>query len=136
MRLSHPVFICIATAALAGCAGAAAPQLSPQIESASLAATEQDLDCGRITGRMQVRILSLRSERQRTQTTALSRNLQAVGSTLGLSEGAAASPSEHQSEELAKLKAYNARLAELGCKTYDLDKELAETDMRSTPRPR
>ncbi len=117
---------------VAGCASAGAPQL----ETAQSPEQTEELDCGRIMGRMQVRILSLRSEGRRTQPTALARSMQSVGTSIGLSEGYATNPDDRYNRELAELQAYNAKLGEKGCKTYDLERELAETDLSVTPRPR
>lgn len=118
---------------LPGCA--AGPQLG-SAEQVSAGQQLEELDCGRITGRMQVRILSLRSEGLRTQPSALSRGLNTATTAVGLSEGLGVDPGTRQARELQELERYNTRLQELGCKSYDLQKELQQTDLLVTPRPR
>lgn len=85
---------------------------------------------------MQVRILSLRSASLRSSPTLLSRGLQSVSASLGATEEVPEDTRVQQGERFAELQAMNARLAELGCKTYDLEAELQQTDPGETPRPR
>jgi len=99
-----------------------------------LSSNEQALDCRRITGRMQVRILQVRDrmERKPSLVTRLRSSLQGLGSdrdapTLG-SEAAT-------ERDLAILKAYNRQLAAKSCPTFDLGAELKPHDVSHTPRP-
>lgn len=85
---------------------------------------------------MQVRILGLRSEATRSQTTSFSRQLQSVGSSTGMTKGQALDPKSRQAQELAELQQMNEQLKKMGCKTFDLTAELQQTDYRVTPRPR
>ncbi len=118
-------------AGLGGCAGTPAPKL----DNASQLNGAGEPTCGRIAGRMQVMILSLRSENQRSETTSIARQMQSIGSSFG----SAAKPMDLNSRtarDLADLKASNAKLKAMGCKTYDLEAELAQTDMSVTPKAR
>lgn len=124
---------------LAGCAGAVlsgcAGTTGPGLEAAAQAGAEQpETDCGRITGRVQIRILSLRSSGMRSQTTSLSRGLNSVTSAVGMSEGQVEAPDSRQARELAELQEMNARLKTLGCKSFDLDAALKDTN-GGTPKP-
>lgn len=120
---------------LGGCAGTTGPVLG-EAAKAQAGATQPETDCGRISGRMQVRILSLRAETSRTQPTLLSRGLQVFSTSVGATDGGSESPDGRHARELAELNAMNARLKELGCKSYDLEAELQQTDPSGTPRPR
>lgn len=85
---------------------------------------------------MQIRILSLRTEGQRSRTTAFSRELQSMGSSVGVTDGKSLDRDSRMARELAELRAMNQQLKQKGCKTYDLDAELKQKDFRVTPRPR
>jgi len=118
-------------ALLFGCAGTAGPGLEP---AAQAGAEQPETDCGRITGRVQIRILSLRSSGARSQTTSISRGLNSVTSTIGMSEGQIEAPDARQAREIAELQEMNARLKSLGCKSFDLDATLQDTS-GGTPKP-
>ncbi|MEO1205779.1 MAG: hypothetical protein AAFV45_05550 [Pseudomonadota bacterium] len=95
----------------------------------------EPFDCKRMTGSMQIRILQLRTFDAEKQSSSLSRIL--GGATTSLFGGTTLqSPDGRYESDMAQLKADNAKLAAAGCKIYDLDAEMAETDMRKTPRPR
>jgi hypothetical protein len=44
-------------------------------------------------------------------------------------------PQGEHDDDIKALQAYNQRLVELGCKSYDLKSELNETDPHQTPTP-
>lgn len=117
---------------LSGCAATNAPTLS----TSSVADTQEELTCGRITGRMKVWILSLRGEGARSGTSSLSKGLQYFGTGVGMTSGSAADPEGNRAQKIARLESYNNKLKELGCKSYDLQAELQQTDMRVMPQPK
>lgn len=117
---------------LSGCAATDAPTLS----TSAVGEAEEQLTCGRIAGRMKVWILSLRGDNARTQTSTLSRGLQTFGTGIGMTSGSAPDPKGNRAQQLARLEQYNNKLKEMGCKSYDLQAELQQTDMRIMPQPR
>lgn len=100
-----------------------------------LSSKELGYDCKKLTGAMQVRILQVRGYETREKTTAASRAMQSITTPIfgGTTQGM--DPDGQYRRDLAMLHAYNARLAQKGCKTFDIDAELAKTDVRDTPRP-
>jgi hypothetical protein len=125
-------------AALLGCVllTAACASSSGQIEGSGigtigpdgryhLSAEEKKLDCKRLRGRMQIRIIQVRAAKSRQPTSTVSkamhRTLQPVygGTQFG------ARPEEDLRRDRAQLNAYNLRLAEMKCEKFDLDRELA-----------
>lgn len=121
----------VAGVALSGCAGAPGPSL----EAAQQAGADQpETDCGRLTGRVQIRILSLRNSAGLSKTTSLSRGVSSLTSTVGMSEGKVEAADARQARELSELHQMNARLKSLGCKSFDIDAALKDTS-GSTPRP-
>ena len=82
-----------------GCAGG--PGLSPSGGAGPQAENELDgLDCGRITGRMQIRILSLRNESRRSTPSALSRGFSDATSSVGLSKSGSVDPGSRKSARI------------------------------------
>lgn len=114
-----------------GCAGTSGPGLEP---AAQAGAQEPETDCGRITGRVQIRILSLRNSGRLSQTTSVSKGVNSVTSMVGMSEGNLEGSSARQARDLAELKEMNERLKSLGCKSFDLDAALNDTT-GGTPKP-
>jgi hypothetical protein len=98
-----------------------------------LSADEQKLSCKQITGRMQVRILQVRDYNERTRSSQVSRGIQsALASTFGNSSKGV-DPDGAHAADLKTLRAYNQLLVAKGCKSYDLDRELQQTDPLVTP---
>lgn len=129
MALIRVALTLILAASVSGCVGTSTPGL----DSASQLNGAGEETCGRIIGRMQVRILSLRSENKRSQPTSLAKQFESLGSSFGGSK----KPEEtgtRAARDLADLHASNAKLKSMGCKTYDIEAELAQTDMSVTPR--
>lgn len=94
---------------------------------------ELDFDCKKLTGRVQIRILQLRSGPGRP-TSALSQTMQRTtkpifGGTLYGTDAAGQERSDR-----AMLEAYNKRLREKNCKSFDLAAALASKD-GDTPDP-
>lgn len=100
-----------------------------------LSAEELSYTCKKLTGRMQVRILQIRDYEQSKGTSLLSRGLETAGGLFyGPSKGGD-SPARYR-EDRAMLEAFNRRLAEKKCKTFDLDAELRPKPVGETPVPR
>lgn len=94
-----------------------------------LSAEELAYDCKRLAGRMQVRLLEVRSYDPSKNGSALARTMQSatqpvVGMMLGNASGYSADPDKRHADDIAMLKAYNAQLAAKKCRTYDLEAEL------------
>ncbi len=100
-----------------------------------LTAEELKLDCKRLTGRMQVRILQIRDAGERDNGNAVARGLQ---STLTPVLGGTTYGVDRQADfvrDKAVLEAMNQQLATKNCATYDLDAELRPRPLRDTPTP-
>jgi hypothetical protein len=128
-------------AACAGTSGPAPAALAPETQAGTTAVVytlneeELGLDCKKLTGRMQVRILQIRDYETAPKTTLLARALQSVSTTVlgGPKEGT--SPASRNAQDRAVLAAYNRRLAAMGCPTFDLEAELSPKDVKHTPEP-
>lgn len=96
---------------------------------------EDKLSCKQISGRMQVKIMQQREFSQEKQASALSRGIQSgFAATFGnLSHGV--DPQGEHAADLQKLREYNQRLVDKGCKSYDLDAELAKKEIDDVPTP-
>jgi hypothetical protein len=100
-----------------------------------LSADEQKLDCKKLRGKMQVRILQIRDQRERTLT---SKTAQAIQSTVVPVFGGSpygGNPAEDYKRDRAMLEAYNAQLAAKSCPVYNLENELQPRSIRDTPQP-
>ena len=145
-----PVFV--AAAFMAACASgapdattlsiapAAGPGDAPRAATSTVAAsdegaskTEPELDCKKLTGRMQIRILEIRDFNERSQSTGLSRVLQSGVAAVTGGSTAGTDPSGQYATDRSMLDAYNKQLAAKGCKTYDLEAELKPKDFKETP---
>lgn len=89
-----------------------------------MTAAELDLNCKQLTGRTAVRIVQLRDYASRTQTTALSRSIQGAKTTMLGGTTAGIDPDGRYAKDRAMLVAYNNRLVEKNCPSFDLDTEL------------
>lgn len=121
----------VGAALLAGCGGGAAPGLeltegatSSQSSSGGyeLSAEEQQFNCKKLTGRIQVRLLQLRGV-----DPAKDKGF-GIGEMFG-----GKSPTERYNRDRSQIDAYNAQLAKLNCATFDVEQELKSEDMRHTP---
>lgn len=123
--------------ALSGCASSVevVPPKVSQNGVYQLNAEELALDCRKLTGRMQIRILQVRSYSEKQPTSGLSKGLQSSITPVfgGTSQGM--NPDAQYAVDRAQLEAYNRQLVAKGCKSYDLDAALATTDVRVTPVP-
>jgi hypothetical protein len=99
-----------------------------------LSASERNLNCKKLTGRMQVRILQIRDHGALDGATGLSDAVKSVtGPMLGGGPGRTASDQQY-ARDVAMLRAYNQRLKDLGCKSFDLDAELRPKPAKETPQ--
>lgn len=143
MRLAALIVAALVIPPLAGCAGSGAAPITtataepakPVAGGAALDEDELKLDCAKLTGRMQVRLLQLRGYNERSKSSVIGRTIQQAAKPVFGGSSAGADPDRRYAEDVAKLKAYNARLAELKCATYDLDKELNAKPSDPTPAP-
>ncbi len=96
---------------------------------------EDKLSCKQIAGRMQIRIMQVRGFSERQQSSSLSRGLQSgLAATFGnVSHGA--DPQGENSADIKQLQEENLRLVAKGCKSYDLNAELAKKDIDDVPAP-
>lgn len=99
-----------------------------------LSEEEKGLDCRRLTGRMQVRLLSIRGEEYKVQPSAASESMRTATST-ALGTSTAKNAEARAQNDRPILDAYNKRLFELGCPSFDLDKELQARPSAPTPYP-
>lgn len=135
---------CLAIVALAlsavlhGCASSQIPSSSLQtgLQTGSNPPVGEGEDCGRLTGRMQVRILQIRDYQASAKTSGLSRGLQGFATSLmgGTKQGM--NPDSRYKRDVEQLQAQNAKLRALGCPTFDLDHELQAKGFSHTPTPR
>ncbi len=141
----HVIFAVIATALLGACAsnGVEGPSASfvPAGEATSstaasgytLNAQEKGLDCKRLTGKIQIRILELRTYASQTQASALSRTLQAASKPVFGGTSAGIDPNGEHARELAQIDAYNRELAAKDCRSFNLAAALASSDVPPAP---
>ncbi len=144
----RPVLLVLVLGAASGCAGSpggSTLQLSDAQPTSgtsagaspgySLSEEEKALNCKQLTGRMQVRLLQVRDYVARQKTSSLSRTMQnASNSVLGGSAFGANPDAQHQRDR-AQLAAYNKRLAEQNCATFNLAEEFKPKDVTHTPTP-
>ena len=106
-----------------------------------LSAEEQAMDCKRLTGRIQIRILQMREMQPAAKPSGLSNDLRQqaapiTGLLLGKSSSYTNDPAKRQADDRAMLNAYNKQLAAKGCKTFNLDAELSQKPGgKELPRP-
>jgi hypothetical protein len=132
-------------AAIGGCAGAPAggPSLAAEQPLAhdtandgyQLSDQEKKYGCKKLTGIMQVRILQIRDYDPDKKATMVARGLQSVATPIFGGTTTGINPDAQYRKERAMLEAYNARLAEKKCKTYDLDAALRSRGLNDMPRP-
>lgn len=128
--------LCAGFAGLAGCAGPGVSGgdagLLPQ--GYALSAEEKALDCRRLTGRIQVRLLALRGEEYKVQPSGAAQSMRSATSA-ALGTDTAQNAAVRTSTDRPVLDAYNARLIELGCPSFDIGKELEARPSAPTPSP-
>ncbi|MGL4397746.1 MAG: hypothetical protein ACRCS9_14495 [Hyphomicrobium sp.] len=105
----------------------------PADDTETSAKDEAEPDCSKITGRMQVRILSLRAQTNASRTSGLSRTMQAAGKTLFGGTDAGTDPDGDTAQAIEQLKGFNSKLVAMDCRSFDLNATLAGTD--TPPQP-
>ena len=90
-----------------------------------MSATEKAMDCKRLTGSMQIVMSRLRDSYVRMEPSAVAAGAQKVATPVFGGSALAADRQAVYARERAKLEAYNAELAAKGCKTLDIEAELA-----------
>ncbi len=111
------------------------PGAMQQDGSYQLSADELAMDCKRLTGRSTVRILQIRDYQFSEKSSAVSRGAKQVVSPVFGGSAYGADPDADYLRDRAILVAYNKRLAEKGCRVFDLEKELQPKPTSETPTP-
>lgn len=114
---------------------ASAADVAPAAGGYKLTAEEQKLDCPKLTGQMKVRISNMRAAYAAPAGTAAGRALQSVTTPVFGGPQRGRSREGDLAMDRAKLDAFNARLAEKKCKTFDIDAELRGTPPAAAPAP-
>lgn len=131
-------------ASLASCAfttlafacAAAGPALAQSGTGDILTREEAAYDCKKINGRMQLLILQIRDYPDRNKGSLLARGIQSVTVPIIGGTRSGLDPDAQYQRDVMRLQAFNARLAQLKCPTYDLEAELQTRDVTHTPKPR
>jgi hypothetical protein len=141
-------FLLVLLTAVHACGCASAPKDQPPslvsdtplaheapVAAYDLSEREKKLDCKKLTGTMQVRILQIRDYHSREKTSLVARGVQSVATPIfgGTTEGL--DPDGRYRKDLAMLEAYNRQLAAKNCKTFDLAAELKGTGLFDMPAP-
>ncbi len=122
---------------LGSCASSPAPKLSlTETGSVSTAAQAGNIDCGKMTGRMQIRIMQIRNYKQSPKTSDVSHTLQGMAKSLFGGTTRGLDPDGDYARDIEQLRRQNAQLAARGCKTFDLEAELQPKNFKETPTPR
>jgi hypothetical protein len=90
-----------------------------------MSAAEKGMDCKRLTGSIQITISRLKDPLVRQEASAMSSAAQTLSTPLYGGSTKAGDRQAIYARERAKLEAYNAELAAKGCKTVDIEAELA-----------
>lgn len=101
-----------------------------------LGPSELKFDCKKLSGRIQMRLLTLRDTAALEPSSATARALHGTaGAVFGTSTVRADLGAELRRDR-AMVEAYNRQLATKGCKTFDLEAELRKRPGLDTPAPR
>jgi len=100
-----------------------------------LTQAELALDCRKLTGRMQLRILQVRDYAERKKTSEVSRLAQQALTPIYGGTRSGADPESEYRRDVAMLQTYNRQLAAKKCRTFDLEAELKSQPIQHTPRP-
>ena len=111
----------------------AAPPEEP-VPGSVLTKSEMELDCKRMSGRMQIRIMELRGGGPRTKGSGLAQGLQGAMAPIFGGTTRGVDPAGDNARDIARLKAMNQQLITKKCPYYDLDSELAKDRTAPTPR--
>jgi hypothetical protein len=124
------VGLVVATTAGLAVLSSAAAQTRPAAVAYELSKEELSLDCRKLTGRIKIRLLQVRSVAVRNPTTDAARNAQSLVTPIMGGTKHGVDPSAELARDRAMIEAYNRRLAEKNCKTVDL-----ETGLQQAPKP-
>lgn len=100
-----------------------------------LSPSELALNCRKLTGRTLVRILQIRDYELSRSSSVASQQIQKVVTPVFGGTQRGADPEAEYRRDRAMVEAYNRRLAEKGCKSFDLVKELQPKPAAETPVP-
>jgi hypothetical protein len=132
----------VVAGALTARAGLPRAQAADPGSAYRLSDEDRGLDCRKLTGRITVRLMQLRSEPKGGggPGTAFSEAVQGIaGPAAGLFWGKSSSylteREAHLARDHAQINAYNQLLASKGCATFDIPAELAKGADASAPRP-
>ena len=120
---------------LLACGAAGGPALAQTDGGAVLTKAEAAYDCKKINGRMQILILQVRDYPDRDKGSLLARGLQGMTVPIFGGTRSGLDPDGQYARDLRKLQAFNARLVQLKCPTFDLEAELNSRDLHRTPKP-
>lgn len=145
--------VLLAAGLVCGCAGAqsnaidqsSAAEQRPAAESPAqaglqpdgsyvLSASELALNCHKLAGRTLVRILQIRDYELTRKGSLAARGLQKVVTPVFGGTERGADPDADYRRDRAMVEAYNRRLAEKGCKSFDLVKELQPKPAAESPK--
>lgn len=93
----------------------------------ALSAEEQGLDCKKLAGRMQVRLMQIRDYETRDKTTLASRGMHSAGKMVFGGTSAGLNTDQQFAKDKAMLEAYNGLLVSKDCKSFDIPQALAST---------
>lgn len=91
----------------------------------TLSEDELALDCKKLTGRMQIRILDIRGYETRETTTLASRGLHTTGKMVFGGTNAGLNTDAQYAKDKAMLETYNAQLVAKDCKSFNISEALA-----------
>jgi hypothetical protein len=96
---------------------------------------DDKLSCKQLSGRIQVTVMQLRGFGGRDQASGFSRGIQSgFAATLG-NQSHGTDPTGEYAAQMKALHAYNQRLVDKGCKSYDIEAELRKKDTDGMPAP-
>lgn len=100
-------------------------------------AEDAEADCKRLAGKVQLRLLEVRSGMSPEESSIVSRSIQTAGTLVGGS-ARGLDTSTSLAREVAELEAANKQLAERNCRSFDIAKALTgeETVPAATIPPR
>jgi hypothetical protein len=102
---------------------AAGPSATDAPSAAPASADEAEADCKRMAGKVQLRLLEVRSGMSPEESSIVSRSIQTAGSVLGGSTRGL-NPETSLAHQVAELETANAQLAERNCRSFDIAKAL------------
>ncbi len=130
-------FRALAAIVATGLIAAACASTAPATVGASLAeqgvAEEDEFDCEKLTGRMQIRILELRSQHASQKASGLSKGMESIIKPI-LSGGTPTDFDARTVADVRQLKDDNDKLAANDCPAFDLEKDLTARPSAPTPQ--